>query len=637
VRQRRLFTRTVTVAAAVGLGALALGGPALGAKSNRLALPGSAPSWVRSTGSVGSATSSTRLSYRVYLAPRGGLDALKQTALAVSTRGSASYRQFLTPAQFRARYMPSAATVASVRAWLASGGARVTRVESHRRYLVATSTVAAAEQLFGTSLKLYRHAGKVQRAPAANLSLPASMNGKVMGVTGLESVPAHVSPALTGPPLGFQNARPCSLFYGQVKATYKADFATPLPQFNGKTRVYAPCGYVPDQFRAAYEGDTDLTGQGESVGIVDAYAAKTILSDADRYSSLHGDPALGSNYSQLLPDAFTHSALCGPRGWAGEETLDVEAVHGMAPDAGIVFSAAASCLNSDIEDALARLVDQDTVSVISNSYGTPEEAETSGDVAAEESILLQAAIEGISVTFSSGDNGDEVLHTGIKQADYPASDPYATGVGGTSTAIGPSGALSWETGWGTHKYVLSSNGTSWLPYATPSYLYGAGGGFSSLFNRPAYQDCALTSGSRGVPDVAMDADPTTGMLIGETQIFPDGVHYGEFRIGGTSLASPLFAGMVALAIQNGGQVGLLNPTIYSQACNAQGTFTDVLPVHTGDGNVRVDYANGVDASNGLLYSIRTFNQDSSLRTTPGWDDVTGLGSPNNAFLTSFAP
>jgi subtilase family serine protease len=232
--------------------------------------------------------------------------------------------------------------------------------------------------------------------------------------------------------------------------------------------------------------------------------------------------------------------------------------------------------------------------------------------------------------FSSGDNGDEVANTGTLQADYPVSDPYVTGVGGTTTAINASGALAWETGWGTMKYGLSSDGTSWNPLG---FLYGAGGGESTLFAQPSYQAGITPAGARGVPDVAMDADVTTGMLIGETQSFPEGFHYDQYRIGGTSLASPLFAGMTALAFQHaGGGVGLLNPTIYANA--STGAFTDVTGPGPDAGNVRVDYANGLDASGGLLYSVRTFDQDSSLDVNPGWDDVTGLGSPNGGWLTA---
>ena len=134
----------------------------------------------------------------------------------------------------------------------------------------------------------------------------------------------------------------------------------------------------------------------------------------------------------------------------------------------------------------------------------------------------------------------------------------------------------------------------------------------------------------------MDADPTTGMLIGQTQTFPDGTYYGEYRIGGTSLASPLFAGMTALASQHaGGRLGFLNPTLYAKAGSS--VFTDIKGAPKDPGNVRVDYVNQVDPSGGLAYSVRTFNQDSSLVTAPGWDDVTGLGAPNASWLTSINP
>ena len=123
------------------------------------------------------------------------------------------------------------------------------------------------------------------------------------------------------------------------------------------------------------------------------------------------------------------------------------------------------------------------------------------------------------------------------------------------------------------------------------------------------------------------------MLIGETQTFPDGHYFGEYRIGGTSLASPLFAGMTALLQQNaGGRLGFLNPTIYGQAGGP--TFNDVKGQPRDAGNVRVDYVNGLDATDGLRYSVRAFNGDSSLTLARGWDDITGVGSPNPGWITS---
>lgn len=132
----------------------------------------------------------------------------------------------------------------------------------------------------------------------------------------------------------------------------------------------------------------------------------------------------------------------------------------------------------------------------------------------------------------------------------------------------------------------------------------------------------------------MDADPNTGMLIGQTQTFPDGVHYGEYRIGGTSLASPLLAGMMALANQSAGTgFGWANPLLYKAP---KATITDVThrTANGIKGVVRVNNVNGIDPTNGLSYFVRTFDQDSSLATAPGWDPVTGIGVPNPAFLAA---
>jgi subtilase family serine protease len=432
------------------------------------------------------------------------------------------------------------------------------------------------------------------------------------------------------------NARPCSNFYGQVPAQFQADFKTPLPKFNGKTLPYAPCGYQPAQLRSAYEAGSQYNGAGQTVGIVDAYAAPTIEQDADTYATRHGDPAFAAGQlTQNAPKNFTNADACDPSGWFGEETLDVEAVHAMAPGANVRYYGAKSCDNGDIADTLDTVVDENLVSIVSNSYGDTEGDETLDDIVANEQAFQQGAMQGMTFLFSSGDNGDEVANTGTLQADYPASDPYITAVGGTSTGIGQDGSLATQTGWGTVKYSLSADGASWT---NPTYLYGSGGGFSAFFNRPGYQQGVVTSSTpgRAYPDVAMDADPNTGMLIGETQTFPSGVAYGEYRIGGTSLASPLMAGFEALTQQRAGaRQGFINPALYKAAKNKPQWFIDVAGPATDAGVVRADYANSLDASGGILYSVRTFNQDSSLTVTPGWDDVTGIGVPSPKYINKF--
>jgi subtilase family serine protease len=398
------------------------------------------------------------------------------------------------------------------------------------------------------------------------------------------------------------------------------------------------CGYTGPQYRAFYQGanKAGLDGTGVKVAITDAYASPTIASDANNYAERNGDGSYAKGqYKEHVPSTFRNEDACGPSGWYGEETLDVEAVHAMAPGASIEYYGAKSCYDDDLLTTLDKVVDQNRVSIVTNSWGDVESNTSQDSIKAYEAVFLQGAMQGISFMFSSGDNGDELANTGLRQADYPTSDPYVTSVGGTADAIGQGGAYLFQTGWGTDSYSLSSDGKSWTG---GNYLYGAGGGVSGLFNRPSYQDGVVpnTYGrGRAVPDVALDADPQTGMLIGQTQTFPDGVYYDEYRIGGTSLASPLFAGMTALRSQHAGsRLGLLNQSIYDEAGTS--VFNDVKGTPPVAGQVRVNYNNSVDEKGGLSYIVRTFNQDGSLAVRTGWDDVTGVGSPNGDWLTSGA-
>jgi subtilase family serine protease len=628
LRFRLTSTRVAVLAVAVAAIVAGTLGSAQAAPG-RQAIPNTRPGWLNHAKNQGHASPGASVNARIYLAPNGGMAKLKQFALAVSTPGNAQYRHFLKPSQYFQRFGTSNAAVSAVKSWLTGAGLHVTKVEAHNRFVEISGDVAHAEKAFGVTINRYTHNGLAVQAPTGALSAPAGLAPSVLTVLGMDTTPSTVSPASqkpAPPPAGFRNAPPCSTYYGEK-------IATSVPQFNGHTLPYAPCGYTGPQFRSAYEGGTALDGTGVTVAITDAYGAPTIASDAATYAARNGDRAYApGQFSQFVAAPMTRvnngRRQCGENGWYGEETLDVEAVHAMAQGAKIRYYGAASCYDTDFLDTFARVNDDDAAQIVTNSWGGSSIGQRATVIAAYEQAFLQGAAEGISYMFSSGDDGDDLASTGVVQTDYPTSDPYATGVGGTTTAIDATGALAWETGWGTRKYSLSSDGTSWDPVG---FLYGAGGGESPLFGQPSYQAGITPAGARGVPDVAMDADVTTGMKIGETQTFPDGVYYDQYRIGGTSLASPLFAGMTALAFQHaGGGVGLLNPTIYSH----RSAFTDVSGPGPDPGNVRVDFANSVDASGGLLYSVRTFNQDESLTVAPGWDDVTGLGSANTGWLTA---
>ncbi len=162
-----------------------------------------------------------------------------------------------------------------------------------------------------------------------------------------------------------------------------------------------------------------------------------------------------------------------------------------------------------------------------------------------------------------------------------------TAVGGTSLGISSTNTRAIETGWGTSTY--NSDPTTLVSTRT-GWLYGAGGGVSKIFAEPSYQtNAGLKFSGRGVPDVAALADPQTGLLIGQTQTFPNGTYYDEYRVGGTSLACPIFAGLMALADQAAGHAhGFANPLFYANP----GAFYDVVSVKTAV--ERRNFVNSVD-------------------------------------------
>ncbi|HET8602660.1 MAG TPA: S53 family peptidase [Marmoricola sp.] len=639
------MTCAAVASAALAVGTLGLSPTATAAASGHQ-LPGSVPAWATASHKVAASKAATPVDFRVYLDLRGG-DAAAKYALAASTPGSKAYGKFLTPQQFNARYAPSTSTVASVKSWLRSQGFRIGAVPANRKYVEAVGTVGKAARAFHTSFGQYKVQGQTLRANSRPLVIPGSLKS-VQGVVGLDQSMALVHTDRTAqPPAGFRNAQPCSAFWGE-KTT--ANTATPdgtaLPASQYDT--YAPCGYAGAQLQGAYGMTSAIKsgndGTGVTVAIIDAYGSATMAQDLKTYSAKHGLPAPTGLYSEhvapgtkIRGDNPQHS----PSGWSGEEALDVEAVHTMAPGAHILYVGSPNN-RQDMDAAMNWIVANDAADIVTNSYGFSTEAVPPGYIKPFNDILMQAAAEGISEFFSSGDNGDETGGSGnIDQAtpDWAAVSPWVTAVGGTSMGVGAADNRIFELGWETNKYTLDKATTSWKLLG---YLYGSGGGTSRIFAQPSYQsgvvpnDIATVNGDRSapmrvVPDVAALGDPTTGMLVGQTQVFPDGTYYDEYRIGGTSLSSPLYAGMFALAVQNAGhRFGLANPALYSLAGTP--AMHDITKAEraTYPGAIRVDYANGVDPSAGYVYSVRTFDSDESLtiHVRPGYDDVTGLGSPN---------
>jgi subtilase family serine protease len=634
---------------------------------------------------VGAVSGGQRISFEVDLAltdPTGAAALAK----VVSDPGSASYRQYLTPAQWEARFSPSSAAVSLVEKYLRAEGFHVTGASTDRMTVSASGSAARVASAFGTTLTYRRVQGRKVIVNNSALTVPASVAGVITGVSGLPEV-AAATDSLTGgvahakaqgrgkPPAGFRNAQPCGAYYGQVIA---ASFP-PLPGGYPADAPYSPCGYTPSQLRGAYNLTGTDNGAGETVAIVDAYDSPTLFSDAQTYAANNdpSNPLEPSQFSDIGATKFNDGAECQGQGdWYGEQTLDVEAVHATAPGANILFDGTKNCLNNSLFGAIQNIVDGHLADVITNSYGDTggDLLDTASSREALDNILQMAAGTGVSVLFSSGDDGDNYIDLGQDVPNYPASSPWATAVGGTTLAVGSADQRLSEYGWSTGKALFCNSDLealggckkkqigTWLPQA---YDYGGGGGTSYSYLEPYYQagvvpasdsEVRSSTAMRVVPDISMDADPTTGMLVGETQTFPDGVYYDQYRIGGTSLASPLLAGVVARADETAGaSVGFLNPALYALSGNANALDDIVSPTSPTD-IIRSDYFDGVDAADGIEYSARTVDDQGSesfcmanakgkekctaapisLNTTPGYDNMTGLGTPGTGLVDALA-
>ncbi|WP_441248337.1 S53 family peptidase [Kitasatospora sp. McL0602] len=625
------------------VGTLAFGLPAAQAQtapSGRAELAGTKPVWTSTAADQGATADATRVSARVYLA---GQDAAGLTAYAqaVADPQSSQYGRYLTPEQAQQRFGATQAQIDAVTKWLKSAGLTVTDTNQH--YISVSGDVAAVRTAFGTSLHDFRKDGRTYRAPAQAASAPAALAGVVLTVTGLDNAPHRAKPqdTLPGPGDGFRNSGPFSTYYGQ-------NTATTLPDAYGTKIPYAVRGYTGEQLRAAY-GAGRYTGKGVTVAITDAYASPTMAADAAQYAKRNGDQAYRKGqYKEVLPDSWNSTTDCGASGWYGEESLDVEAVHAMAPDANIVFVAGASCNDPDLLDALNKVVDKRLADIVSNSWSDVEANETPDSAAAYDRTFKLGAVEGIGFYFSSGDDGDEAANSGKKQVGSPVNSAWVTAVGGTSLAVGKNDKYQFETGWGTQKALLSADGTSWVNLPG-TFTGGAGGGTSATVQQPFYQrgivpdSLAKAGGStrmRAVPDIAAVGDPNTGFLVGQTQAWPDGtVSYDEARIGGTSLSAPVIAGVQALAQQaQHFPIGFANPGIYARYHSP--LYHDVTDHPFGPGRdlavARVDFANSTDAADGLKTSVRTLGQDTSLHAVQGYDDVTGVGTPAPGYISSYA-
>jgi subtilase family serine protease len=622
-----------------------------GQPTARAQILGTHPAWAVASRLVAGTAASGPVDARVYLAgqdPAG----LAAYATAASTPGNPLYGHYLSAAQVQARFGPSSAQVNAVRSWLAGAGLTVTTVDDHiGGYVAVAGSVAAISKAFTVTLREYKGPdGHVDRAPDQAATAPASAAAGVLTVTGLDTASQFMEMDSTSATPGQGT---CSTYYGQ-------DVATALPTAYGAHQPWSICGYTPQQIRGAYGVTASkMTGRGQTVAIVDAYASATMPADADQYAEATGNaPFRQGQYQQFLPSAFTLSAPneCDAPGWNGEQTVDVEALHGAAPDANVDYVAAASCQPTDLADALAFIVTNHLASIVSASWGEPF------DLVAPysnifDTIFQAGAAEGIGFFFASGDHGyespDENPQSDTLQVDYPAASPWVTSVGGTSLAIGAHDNYEFETAWGSLVDPLASSDTSWQyppPGEYPSgYSGSGGGGVSTVYQQPRYQRgvvprslaTQLPDGTRSatpmrvVPDVSALADPDTGFLFGWSAPQKGGTTaFSLSLVGGTSVATPTFAGIEADAQQAAGHpLGFANPAIYARYGSP--AFHDVTDFPFGHRVRPAEIQSGPTPG-----TLRTFGINgegaAALTATGRYSDATGVGSPRY-YIQSFFP
>jgi len=452
----------------------------------------------------------------------------------------------MTREEWAEHHGASESDIAAVRAFAAAHDLTVAEVSPERRTMRLAGTLGAIAGAFGVQeLALFKHPdGTTYRARQGGLSVPSELAGVIVGVFGIDNRP-------------------------QARAH--------LRKMGEQGEPAAGTSYTPVQIAQLYNFPP-ATGAGETIAILELGGGYKV-DDLTAYFETLGVP---------LPRVTAQGVDGGsntPGGEADVEVmLDIEVAGAVAPGAAIVVYFAPNT-DSGFIDAVSQAVHDTTnrPSVLSISWGGPEDSWTQQAREQMEQVFTEAAALGVTVTVAAGDNGStDGVADGRQHVDFPASAPHALACGGTSITV-EGNRITEEVVW--------NDGPG----------QGAtGGGVSVEFALPAYQANAqvpvnLDTGTpgRGVPDVAGDADPATGY-----RIRADGA---EQAVGGTSAVAPLWAGLIALLNESlATPVGFLQPQLYALP---GGTLNDV-----------------------------TVGTNGAYQAGPGWDACTGLGTPNGAAL-----
>jgi subtilase family serine protease len=396
---------------------------------------------------------------------------------------------------------------------------------------------------------------------------------------------------------------------------------------------YGIACYVPSQVQAAYNVSKlfsrGITGRGETIVIVDSYGSPTVRNDLtvfDRKFGLPNPPSL--KIIQPAGKVPAYRETSNREGWAGETELDVEYSHVLAPGANILLVETPTSENEgttgfpQIVTAENYVINHHLGGVISQSFGATEQTFPHSRIPAKlRSAYINAARSGVTVLAASGDSGAaDVMFNGSTYylhpvTSWPDSDPLVTGVGGTQLHEPAASGAPWtSTVWNdtyskpTNEFIMGNKG--------PNPLAG-GGGKSVIFTRPRYQNgvSGVVGTRRGVPDISMSG--ACNGAVDMYQSFP-GQTAGWYPACGTSEATPLFAGVVALADQVAGHsLGPVNPALYKMlALGASSGIVDVTK-----GNNTVAFRQG-----GKEHTVTGFT------ALPGYDLASGVGTVDAALF-----
>ncbi len=572
--------------------------------------------------SAGTVAPSTRLALTVVFTPRNAL-ALTALVAAVSNPASPSYHHYLSVDGFATRFGASSASVAAVRRTMRADGLTPGALARDRLSIAVSGTAAAASRAFDVSLRRYRvRSGKEMYANTSAPRVPAGLGGIVAGVLGLDDLPAavpegldaiHAGPRSPAARLGAAAHAASGSFVGAggpVPCAAATSFAASLPAVSTIDQVGKAYG-----FSGLYAaGDF---GQGVTVALLELEPYASEASDLNSFQQCFGTNAQVTDIPVEGGSPLTVTTA--------ESAVDLENLIGLAPDAKVEVYYGPNAGNGPY-DTLATIVDAPPgqhAQVINNSWGLCEPDSSATTVEQENILLEQAAAQGETFISSSGDRGAEGcaeewnnnLDVPSQQidpnaadlaVDDPASQPYATAVGGTNlNAIGPPPS---ETGWEQLYWGASGGGISRFWQMPTWQLYSGVPGVLNSYSSGT--PCDDPSGyCREVPDVSADGSTETGYAT-----FYEG---GWSAWGGTSTAAPDWAALAALADSSANPYpgcstpfGFLNPLLYEIAAgdNHADAFNDIT---IGD-------------NSGYFEGTSPYGP---YPATPGYDMVTGLGTP----------